>query len=333
MPFNALPRGAEVFIGPQTAGLVEALGSMLASLDAIAVVSGPAGTGKTTMVTYSLESLYKKLKIVRVGRSSLEPQDVLQSLLIVLGVANRPPDREQRLVILRDAFRQYKAAGVRVVVVVEDALTTGAAVLAEIAALTASDDESVGARIVLMGGNALPGFLERPEFADLQVRLSLQHGVNSFSSVETRGYLSHCFRIAGGDFDQLFDSDCSGLLHKICRGNARAINQLVEVVLRTADELNVKKISARYIVEVAAQIYDPEIHDFRLVTDLLENAKPEPDPNSAVTDAPATNNVVEAIKEEISTAKCLEDLDDVMAETLFGPELSELAAQATGGGS
>lgn len=328
MPFTALPRGSEVFIGPQTAGLVEALGSALTTTDAIAVVTGPAGIGKTTLVHHALDALYKKKKIIRVGRSPLETQNVLQALLIVLGVQNRPLDREQRRAILRDAFRQYESAGFSVIVVVEDALIKGAEVLAEIAALTVSGDgEPGGARMILMGTDSLPDFLQRSELADLQQRVSFQYDLQALSPAETRGYLLHCFRNADGDFDQLFKPNCDTLLHKICDGNPRAINQLAEVVLRTADELNIEMISTRYIAEVAAQIYDPEIHDFRFAAEKTESEAAQKD-QSANADAAAENAA--AVEKDIAKAECLEDLDDISAETLFGDDISEVAAQATG---
>jgi len=265
---------------------------------------------------------------VRVSRSPLQPQHVLESLLIVLGVKNRPPNREQRILVLRDALRQYQAADFSVVVVVEDVLTTGAEVLAEIAALTAPDGaESGGARMVLMGADPTLDLLQSPELTDLQQRITLQYKLRALNAAETKAYLLHSFRNAGGDFNQLFKPDCGTLLHKICDGNPRAINQLVEVVLRTAAGLNRKMISPRYIAEVAAQIYDPEIHDFKFVTDYTDAQSQ----NDQSADAAATDERVAAVEEDIAKAECLEDLDDVTAETLFGTDISELAAQAAGG--
>lgn len=317
MPFSALPRGAEVFIGPQTAGLLAALGPALESKDAIALVRGPAGSGKTTLVNYALDALYRKKKIVRVGRSPLNASDVLESLLVVLGVENRPVERELRLIFLDDALRQYREAGFKVVVVVEDAATAGADVLAELAMLTAAKtDESAGARMVLMGADAIEELLQQPELSKLSERITLQQYLNPLSGAETQGYLLHCFRNAGGDFNQLFKPDCAALLHKISAGNPRAINQLAEVVLRTAAEMSIEQISARFIAEVAVQIYDPDIHDFRFVAN----------------NAGAAQDQTEAVAKDIAKAECLEDLDDVTAETLFGADITEMAAQAIGGG-
>ena len=334
IPFTALPRGSDVFIGPQTAGLVEALRPALETRDAVVTVSGPVGIGKTTLVNYALDALYPKKKIARVGRASLRVQDVLKSLLIVLGVENRPSDRDRGLVILRDALRQYAAAKVSVIVVVEDAPTAGTEVLAELAALTLADtDGSGGARIVLMGSGALPKFLQSAELDDLRERIKLQYDLSGLSAAETRGYLLHCFRTAGGSFDQLFAPDCGDLLHRISDGNPRAINQLTEVVLRTAAEMNATEITARFIADVAAQIYDPELHDFKFVNCTTNVDTPVNDPAAdvaEVTDSSAAEHDPGKIEADIMKADCLEDLDDVMAETLFGTEISEIAAQATG---
>lgn len=333
-PFTALPRGADVFIGPQTAGLLEALRPAFEARDAIAAVSGPAGAGKTTLVNYALDALYPNKRIARVGRAPLEPRNVLEALLIVLGVTNRPPGRDRRLVILRDALRQYAMAGISVIVVVEDAPKSGAAVLAELAALTVHDkDESAGARMVLMGADSLAELLRSSELVDLNKRVALRHELNALSAAETRGYLLHCFRTAGGDFNQIFDSGCSELLHRICDGNPRAINQLAEVVLRTADELNLSRISARFAAEVAAQIYDPKTRDFKFVNRQTERDSAAADPLAeiaAATNTKSADDKSEKIAQDIMNAKRLEDLDDVMAETLFGEEMSELAAQAVG---
>ena len=60
--------------------------------------------------------------------------------------------------------------------------------------------------------------------------------------------------------------------------------------------------------------------------------KPEPEPESVVEAPPApeakqNNAELEKIAEDLSRAKTLDDVDDKMAETLFGEEFSEIAAQ------
>ena len=77
-------------------------------------------------------------KIVRVSRVQMNASDVLESLLIVLGVQNYPAGTIQRFTTLRRKLKEFEDAEVRVFVVVEDAVRTGVDTLAEIEALTSA---------------------------------------------------------------------------------------------------------------------------------------------------------------------------------------------------
>ena len=328
-PFLARPTGGEVFIGPQTAQLVESMRSGLARQDAVVTVAGAPGTGKTTLVTYALHAIAAKKKAVCVGRTPMAAEDVLESLLIVLGVKNRPIERERRFAILRNALLQYETAGLPVFIVVEDVSASGPAVLTELSALTAADaGESGGARIVLMGDDTMQSVLEDPTLEGLRQRLAHRHTINALSDMETRGYLLHCFRAAGGDFRKLFESGSCTLLNKLCDGNPRSINKLVDAVLNTAAEQNRETISPRLIAEIAAHDYDPQVHEFKFAaTGRIDNA---PNGMQVATPPASDNDQLQKIAEDIANAESLDDLDDAMAETLFGSEFALVAARVTG---
>ena len=325
-PFLERPTGSDVFIGPQTAELVRAIKSALARQDAAVTVAGAAGTGKTTLVTYALDAIAAKKKVVRVGRTPMATEDVLESLLIVLGVKNRPAERERRFTILRDALLQYETAGVPVFIVVEDVHASGPAMLAELSALTAADaGQSDGARIVLMGDDTMQATLDNPALDELRQRLVHRHTINALSDMETQGYLLHCFRAAGGDFRKVFESGSCTLLHKLCDGNPRATNKLVDAVLDTAAGENLETIAPRFIAEIAARDYDPQVHDFKFTITATEG-----NAFNAMQLPAADNDRQQKIAEDIARAESLDDLDDAMAETLFGSEIALVAAQVTG---
>ncbi len=54
-PFRASATGTEVFVGPQTAKMMAGLTKALATRDSIVTVSGPVGTGKSTLVAKAME--------------------------------------------------------------------------------------------------------------------------------------------------------------------------------------------------------------------------------------------------------------------------------------
>ena len=202
-PFCAQATGSDVFVGPQTAKTMAGFRKALAAQEAVVTVSGPVGTGKTTLVHRALEGLGTKYKTIRVGRMEMKSSDVLESLLIVLGVNDRPKGTIQRFAALRRKLRELQDAETRVFIVIEDGLRTGAETLAELEALTASDaGDSDGAGIIVMGDERLPQFMKDPEVAQLQQRVRQRHTIMPLCVAELRGYLTHCFRQAGADFDR-----------------------------------------------------------------------------------------------------------------------------------
>jgi type II secretory pathway predicted ATPase ExeA len=262
-PFRAKATGREVFVGPQTAKTMTGFRKALAAQDAVVAVSGPVGTGKTTLVERSLEAIGAKYKTIRVGRIEMNSSDVLESLLIVLGVQDQPTGTIQRFAALRRTLRELQDREVRVFVLVEDGLRTGAETLAEIEALTAADaGDSDGASIVVMGDERLPEFMRSPQLAQLQQRVRQRHRILPFCPAELRGYLLHSFRLAGGDFEEIFDSRSAALLHQLTGGIARIVNHLVESTLTAAAGEGIDKISAPFIAKVASDEYGLSAEDF-----------------------------------------------------------------------
>ena len=105
-PFGETPTGTEVFVGPQTAKTMAGFRRALVVQDAVVTVSGPVGTGKTTLVERSLDAIGTKYKAIRVGRMQMNSSDVLESLLVVLGVQDRPTGTIQRFTVLRKKLKE-----------------------------------------------------------------------------------------------------------------------------------------------------------------------------------------------------------------------------------
>ncbi|MGI9238007.1 MAG: AAA family ATPase [Woeseiaceae bacterium] len=260
-------------MGPQTAKTMAGFRKALAVQDAVVTVSGPAGTGKTTLVERSLDAIGSKYKTVRVGRMRMDASDVLEALLIVLGVKDRPPGTIQRFAALRKKMKDLQDAETRVFILVEDALRAGAETLAELEVLTVADaGESDGASIVLMGDERLFDFMKDAQLAQLQQRVRQRHRIQPLCVAELRGYLKHCLRLAGGDFDRIFDARSADLLHGLSEGVPRVANNLVDAVLVAAATQGVDKISAKMIATIASDEFGLSVEDFD-----FSEPTPEPD--------------------------------------------------------
>lgn len=339
--FPAQATGGDVFVGPQTAKTMGGFRKALAAQDAVVTVSGPVGTGKTTLVHRALEGLGTKYKTIRVGRMEMKSSDVLESLLIVLGVKDRPSGTIQRFASLRRKLKEMQEAGVRVFIVIEDALRTGAETLAELEALTAADaGDSDGASIIVMGDERLPQFMQDPEVAQLQQRVRQRHTISPLCIAELRGYLKHCFRLAGGDFEHVFDARSAELLHELSNGIPRIANNLVESTLVAAAGQGIDKIPATLVATVASDEYglSADNFDFSIPEPIVEVApEPAPEPQTVVDIAPEPEPepVVDVIPDpepvvvfSDETEEPREDDDDIphlIQDTL--PDLKTLAPQ------
>lgn len=408
-PFPLLAAGPEVFVGPQAATLISTLRNACAPSDAVITVSGSCGTGKTTLVRRALQKTGLRRRTVTIGGEPLQAGDVLESLLTLFGYSDLPDGKDAQLAMWHQLLSELKEADTHVFIVIENALLTGADVIAELATISTASDQLPGARMIIMGDENLGQLLKAPELAQCRQRVSLQHTLSPFCEAEIRGYLRHSLRAAGGDFGAIFEEDCITLLLQLSEGIPRTVNALVETVLAAATEQQVHPITAKLVAEVAAKAYDPvrdrfdfstpdsagaEIHpstgpdagvanggtDPVQMPDLdalaraisVANGKGDAEPllagneaasascaeqsltlsdtareraisfgmDSAEASFVATNIAPEPSADEsedldmiarrLADARTLNDIDDAMAETLFGNDLDQIAAIVTG---
>ncbi|MGB5626750.1 MAG: AAA family ATPase, partial [Woeseiaceae bacterium] len=301
-PFSVKATGTEVFVGPQTAKTMAGFRKALAVQDAVVTVSGPVGTGKTTLVERALDAIGTKYKTIRVGRMQMNSSDVLESLLVVLGVQDRPTGTIQRFAALRKKLKELQDAETRVFILVEDAMRAGAETLAELEALTVADaGESDGASIVLMGDERLFDFMRDPQLARLQQRIRQRHKIKALCIAEMLGYLKHSFRMAGGDYERVFDARSAELIHLLSDGIPRIANNLVDSVLVAAAAKRMDKIPATFIANVASDEFGMSAEGFDFSTpEPVAEHMPDPAVDAVAEPAPEPVPVVDETEPTIS---------------------------------
>jgi len=252
-PFRALAAGSDVFVGPQTATTMAGLKKALAAADSVVAVAGPAGGGKTTLVRRALDAIGDQQLIISIGRIQLGHDEVLELLLEEMG-AEIPAGTVQRFTTFRRLLKERAAKGSRIFVVVEDAARVGIDALSELEALTATDaGVSDGANIVLMGDEDLDEVLNARRLVRLKQRLKLRQKVSPLSASELTAYFKHCFRLAGNEFDAVFEPGTSALLHSLSGGVPRMANNIVESALSSAAENKQEQVGVALIKLVATE--------------------------------------------------------------------------------
>jgi general secretion pathway protein A len=281
-PFRADATGADVFVGPQTAKFMVAMKKGLTSSDAIVVVTGDPGVGKSTLVNRAIDSVGAENLVVRIGRMRLGHDEVLDFLLEKLEARDIPASTIKKINLFHDLLAKRTSAGTRAFIVIEDAVRIGEDALAEFEALCAADsDHPEGASIILMGDESLHERLASPALLRIKQRTRLRQMVLPLGASELQGYLKHCFRLAGGEFDLTFATRAGRMLFELSEGNPRVANNIVEAILAAAAEQGTTKIDAALVSRIASEQHGLSVNV------PIEAPKP-------VAEAPAPEPVVES---------------------------------------
>ena len=341
-PFRARAAGPDVFVGPQTAATMAGLKKALQSQDAVILVSGPPGVGKSTVVGKALDAFAATHRSVRIGRMSLDGADALEFLLEELGMTELPRGTIRQFAAFREKLGQLETDGLRLVVVVEDGSVTGADTLAELEALTAADTgASGGAAIIVMGDQRLHGFLQDPSLTRLVQRARQHQEVSALSPPELRGYLAHCFRNAGRKFDDIFAPDAAVVIHELCKGTPRMANKLVDAVLDAAAASGSDIVSGKFIAEIGNAQFGlqtsqamPTLAEAPVVPEPHPEPHPESEPElgaepelqvDPTADDPTADDPVIVFSDEPPGEPGEDDVPDLIQDTL--PDLEELAPE------
>ena len=313
-PFTAAATGADVFVGPQTAKIMQGTKKALAASDAIVAVVGPAGVGKTTLVGHALGAIGGDKQIIRISRMQLGHDEILEYLLDEMHARNIPASTIKKITLFKKLVAEKSKSGTRVFIVVEDAVRIGDDTLAELEALTAADGHhGSGANMVLMGDESLRELLNTESLIRLKQRVRVYQNVNPLIAPELLGYLKHCFRLAGGEFDMLFADGAAQQIHALTSGLPRTTNNLVESVLNAGSEKQLAKIDVALINSVAEE-------EFGLTAKI-----------PIIAAAPAASNLepVPDAESQSSAADIREQIQDTLPDlSILAPDLAKNAANS-----
>ncbi len=293
--FRGNATGADVFVGPQTASILTGIKKALAAPDAVVTLTGPVGSGKSTAVAHSLGAISGKNAIVRVGRFPMQRGELLDLLFDHMRIQQRPQRGNQKLALFRQLLFNLAQNDSRMFLLVEDAPFLGPDMLAELEVVTAADTgPSDGAAIVLMGDEYLRELLATKSLARLRQRIRLRRQLEACSVEELNGYLRHCFRQAGGDFDKVFAGGATELLHELSGGILRVVNNLVESSMEAAADAKATTVDLELVSRIADEEFGltgtftrpPEIsskqpeprHSDQATAELVALSLPEPEP-------------------------------------------------------
>jgi general secretion pathway protein A len=254
-PFSATP-DADLYYA--NAGNQEAFATLRYGITAkkgFTVITGEAGTGKTTLLHKLLRNLGPTVHSVFIFNTQINFDELLRLTLDDLGLARQADDR----VTMVEALNQYLIERLKenhiVCLLIDEAQNLSAEALEGIRLLcNLETDKEKLLQIVLAGQPELEKQLGRPELRQLRQRVALQCRLAALAASEIGSYIDFRLKAAGYDGDRLFRPDAVERIGFYSEGIPRLVNIICDNALLTAYADSRKEISAEVIKEVAGDL-------------------------------------------------------------------------------
>jgi type II secretory pathway predicted ATPase ExeA/tetratricopeptide (TPR) repeat protein len=227
------------------------------------VMTGDAGTGKTTLVNALIETLDDNVLVAKINHPTFGPDEFLYLVAKTYDLTVEVANKADCWFFFKSFLQQAHSEGKTVLLIVDEAHRLPKASLEEIRLL--SNIEQANKKVInifLVGQQELKLTLASPECNALRQRITLFYDIQPLSEDETRNYVVHRLKVAGTE-EQLFTFEAIHQIQNFTRGYPRLINIVCDRAMLTGYLNAQKKIDADIVSECVREIsfLDPTASD------------------------------------------------------------------------
>ncbi len=261
-PFAATPDPRCFLASGQIQSALDELVVCVEQGQGVAVVSAPAGTGKTLLCERLRSELESRFQVVLLPHASfLTRRAILQSILADLNHSYRRQDEQELRLELSPAIRALSPKREAMVLILDEAHMLAEDLLEELRILSdLSDHGRPLVRLVLVGQPGIEETLARPSLEALNQRIRAHVCLDSFDRATAVDYVDYRITWAGGRTGEIFTPDALDLIYRASDGVPRCINQLCDHALLLAYVAEQKPVTAATIREALKDLRQLPLH-------------------------------------------------------------------------
>lgn len=246
-PFSKELVPEELFVCQAGRELEVRLGHLL-ELRGIGLVTGEAGSGKTTLCRKVVSGLHPGLyRVFYVPLSTGNAMDLYKSIAWELGLPTERSRAALYRVIRAEVTRLCLETKVRPVLIVDEAQHLRPDVLEELRLLTNYEMDSHNRLcLVLVGQAELRRRIAMAVHEPLNQRIVVRHHLGGLAREELPSYLAHLLRLAGTELP-LFEPAATEALFQATHGLPRKVNLLAHHALLAAALAKAKAATAEHV--------------------------------------------------------------------------------------
>ena len=236
LPFNLTPDPGFLFLPSKHREALAGLTYAVLERKGFVVLTGDAGTGKTTLIN----SVFNRLPAERIESSimlnpTLTASEFLESVMLDFDIPDVPASKAQRLWKLQEFLARTHQQNRLAVLVIDEAHKLSLEVLEEIRLL--GNFESAADKflqILLLGQSELDDLLNRQDLRQLKQRIALRLYIDRLTPAEVQQYIRFRWAKGGAREAPPFTADATAGIIQWSQGIPRLINSICDTALLMA---------------------------------------------------------------------------------------------------
>ncbi len=220
------------------------------------VITGEAGTGKTTLVHLLLGKLDGHVRTSYIFNPILDRADFLNYVCDDLGIKSEGMrSRGQSLAALHSFLLECYTRDEKVFLIIDEAQCLEPELLQEVRLLTNLEtSKNKLLHVILLGQPELDQILAEPRFRPLKQRITVRYNLKPLSFKETREYINYRLKKAGSRNITIFDVAAVKEIYRYSKGIPRLINIVCDNALLTGYSLEQSRIGKKIIRSIVSDL-------------------------------------------------------------------------------
>lgn len=220
------------------------------------VITGPIGTGKTTIARNLMANISDAdIVAAQLVTTKLNPEELLELVIAEFNIAYDGNSKAEMLTAIEKFLIMLSEQGKRALLLVDEAQNLPAETVEELRMLSNFQlDNQPLIQSFLLGQEELKAIIQAPNMEQFRQRIIASAHLKPLSVEEVKNYINHRIHQAGYEKEDLFSDQAFTLIHEKTLGVPRKINIFVDRILLFGFLEELESIDEQAIQSVAKEM-------------------------------------------------------------------------------